>query len=179
MTDTGTAAVFVGTGEPFELKEYPLLDPEPGAILARVRLANICGSDLHMWRGELDLERLKLPIPLVLGHEAVGEVVALGQGVSTDFAGEPLWPRDLISWRYFSPCGRCPACMAGMTRACQENHSFISGGSSASITVKIVPWALRHQLSGLSRADRMTRASGLASVSSGQNDATGQSTAAT
>ena len=128
---TGTAAVFVGTGKPFELKEYPLLDPEPGAVLARVRLANICGSDLHMWRGELDLERLNLPMPLLLGHEAVGEVVALGPGVSTDSAGEPLWPRDLISWRYFSPCGHCAACLAGMTRACQENHRFISAGRSS------------------------------------------------
>jgi D-arabinose 1-dehydrogenase-like Zn-dependent alcohol dehydrogenase len=84
-----------------------------------------------MWRGELDLERLKLPMPLVLGHEAVGEVVALGRGVSTDSAGEPLWPKDLISWRYFSPCGHCPACLAGMTRACQENHAFISRERSA------------------------------------------------
>ena len=64
----GTAAVFLGTGRPFELREYPLLDPEPGGILARVITANVCGSDLHMWRGELNLARLKLPFPLALGR---------------------------------------------------------------------------------------------------------------
>ena len=131
MSERGTAAVFVGTGRPFELREYPLLPPEPGAILARVRMANVCGSDLHMWRGELDLERLKLPMPLVLGHEAVGEVVALGEGVTHDAAGRALAPGDRISWRYFSPCGSCPACRSGMTRACQDNHRFISRGHSS------------------------------------------------
>jgi len=127
----GTAAVFLGTGRPFELREYPLRDPEPGGILARVITANVCGSDLHMWRGELNLERLKLPFPLALGHEAVGQVERLGAGVTTDSAGLPLAPGDRISWRYFTPCGRCPACLAGQTRACPDNHRFISRGRSA------------------------------------------------
>src|SRR5439155_23201944 len=105
----GTAAVLLGTGRPFELRQYPLLDPEPGGILARVITANVCGSDLHMWRGELNLERLRLPFPLALGHEAVGQVERLRPGVTTDSAGLPLAPGDRISWRYFSPCGRCPA----------------------------------------------------------------------
>lgn len=133
MTRTGTAAVLVGTGRPFELRDYPLPDPapEPGAILVRVLLANVCGSDLHMWRGELDLERLRLPFPLVLGHEAVGEVAALGAGVERDAAGRPLSVGDRVAWRYFSPCGRCPACLAGITRACQRNHRFISQERSA------------------------------------------------
>src|SRR5947208_2693780 len=116
--EAGTAAVFVGTGRPFELHQYPLVEPEPGAILVRVLLANVCGSDLHMWRGELDLERLRLPFPVVLGHEAVGQVVALGPGAERDTAGRPLAPGDRVAWRYFSPCGRCPACLAGITRAC-------------------------------------------------------------
>ncbi len=131
MTGAGTAAVFVGTGRPFELRTYPLPEPGPGEILARVKLANVCGSDLHMWRGELNLERLKVPMPAVLGHEAVGVVEALGPGVKADAAGEPLRPGDRISWRYFMPCGTCRACEAGVTRACQENHRFISRGRSA------------------------------------------------
>src|SRR5712692_7118394 len=127
----GTAALFVGNGKPFELREYPIPDPEPGAILLRVLLANICGSDLHMWRGELDLERLKLPLPLCLGHEAVGEIQALGEGVTADSAGTPISPGDRVTWRYFSPCGRCRACLSGRTRACQASHRFISRGQSA------------------------------------------------
>jgi threonine dehydrogenase-like Zn-dependent dehydrogenase len=128
---TGTAAVFTGTGLPFELRDYPLLDPEPGGLLARVTMANVCGSDLHMWRGELNLERLKLPLPLMLGHESVGRVEALGAGLTEDSAGAPLASGDRVSWRYFHPCGRCPACLRLVSRACQENHRFISRGHSA------------------------------------------------
>jgi D-arabinose 1-dehydrogenase-like Zn-dependent alcohol dehydrogenase len=127
----GSAALFVGNGKPFELKSYPVPDPGPGAIVAGIRLANICGSDLHMWRAELDLERLRLPLPLCLGHEAVGEVVALGEGVATDSAGQPLAIGDRISWRFFSPCGRCRGCLSGRSTLCQNNHLFISQGQSA------------------------------------------------
>jgi D-arabinose 1-dehydrogenase-like Zn-dependent alcohol dehydrogenase len=127
----GTAAVFFGTGRSFELRDYPVLDPEPGAVVVAVSVANVCGSDLHMWRGDLDLARLKLPMPVVLGHEAVGYVVSLGEGVSADFAGEPLGVGDRVAWRYFYPCGRCRACRSGLTRACQQNHRFISHGRSA------------------------------------------------
>jgi len=131
VSGTGTAAVFTGTGSPFELRDYPLPDPEPGSVLVRVRLANVCGSDLHMWRGELSLERLGLEFPLVLGHEATGEVAALGEGVAADAAGAPLAIGDRVAWRYFSPCGDCRSCRAGVTRACRETHRFISQGQSS------------------------------------------------
>jgi D-arabinose 1-dehydrogenase-like Zn-dependent alcohol dehydrogenase len=127
----GTAAVFFGTGRPFELRHYPVPDPEPGAVVVAVSVANVCGSDLHMWRGDLDLGRLKLPMPVVLGHEAVGSVVALGDGVSVDWAGDSLAVGDRVAWRYFYPCGRCRACTSGATRACQQNHRFISHGRSS------------------------------------------------
>lgn len=123
--------MFVGNGKPFELKSYPIPAPEPGAILVGIRLANICGSDLHMWRAELDLERLRLPLPLCLGHEAVGEVIALGEGVVADSAGQALVVGDRISWRYFSPCGRCRACVSGRSNTCQNCHLFISQGQSS------------------------------------------------
>jgi len=48
-------------------------DPEPGAILIKVSMATICGSDLHMWRGDLDLVALGLPLPAILGHEMTGK----------------------------------------------------------------------------------------------------------
>ena len=41
-------------GKEFEIREYPVPDPEPGAALVRVTLSNVCGSDLHVWRGELE-----------------------------------------------------------------------------------------------------------------------------
>src|SRR5918911_3161549 len=54
MAATGRAAVFVGTGQPLEIREYPVPEPEPGAALVQIMLANVCGSDLHLWRGGLD-----------------------------------------------------------------------------------------------------------------------------
>jgi D-arabinose 1-dehydrogenase-like Zn-dependent alcohol dehydrogenase len=125
MPDTGTLAALTGTGRPFELREYPLPRPGPGEILVRILLANVCGSDLHMWRGELSLERLKLPLPAVLGHEAVGVVEAVGGSVR---AGDRVVaPGDRVVWRYFTPCGACRACRSGRTRACPQVHRFISG----------------------------------------------------
>lgn len=52
MTTTGRAALFFGPGKPMELTELPVPDPEPGAVVVRVTRANICGSDLHIWRGD-------------------------------------------------------------------------------------------------------------------------------
>ena len=52
MPPVSRAAVFVGPHQPFDIREYPVPDPEPGAIVVKIRLANICGSDLHMWRGD-------------------------------------------------------------------------------------------------------------------------------
>jgi threonine dehydrogenase-like Zn-dependent dehydrogenase len=110
------AAVFGGPGQPFELAELPLPDPEPGAALIKVRLANICGSDLHQWRGEGGS-----PIPeggRVLGHEMVGEVARLGAGVRTDSLGRSLREGDRVVYPYFYPCRRCPQCTRGQFSLC-------------------------------------------------------------
>ncbi len=114
----GQAATFVGVGRPMELREYPVPDPAPGAILMRIALANVCGSDLHHWRGEMDITALGRKLPQILGHEMTGRVVALGEGVMTDTAGAPLAEGDRIIFRYFNPCGRCRACLRRRFQAC-------------------------------------------------------------
>jgi len=90
VVEKGRAAVYSGLGHPFEIKEYPVPDPEPGAILIKVSRADICGSDLHMWRGDIDLAALGAPLPAIIGHEMTGTVAKLGEGVTTDSAGQPL-----------------------------------------------------------------------------------------
>jgi len=117
-TQKGKAAVYHGLGHPMEIREYPVPEPEPGAIVVKMRRANICGSDLHMWRGDVDLAGLGQPMPVILGHEMVGEVAKLGEGVTTDSAGQPLSPGDRVVYRYFVPCGRCKACLRGDDAAC-------------------------------------------------------------
>src|SRR5262250_2840838 len=96
MADKARMAVFHGAGKPFEIRQYPVPEPEPGAILIKVALANICGSDLHYWRGELDYRKMGRPLPLNTGHEHVGTVARLGPGVSVDTAGQPLAVGDRV-----------------------------------------------------------------------------------
>lgn len=118
MAETGMLAAFHGAGQPFEIREYPVPEPEPGAILIRVALANVCGSDLHYWRGEQDYRKMGRPLPLNTGHEHVGTVARLGPGVTTDSAGQPLQVGDRVLYRYFFPCGRCKACLRRQFKSC-------------------------------------------------------------
>ena len=83
MAEKGKAAVYHGLGKPMEIQEFPVPDPEPGAIVIKLTRANLCGSDLHMWRGDLDLGALGAPLPVILGHEMTGRVARLGEGVSS------------------------------------------------------------------------------------------------
>jgi D-arabinose 1-dehydrogenase-like Zn-dependent alcohol dehydrogenase len=125
MTGKGRAAIFKGLGQPMEIKEYPVPEPEPGAILIKVTMANICGSDLHQWRGDIDLAASGVRLPAIIGHEMTGKVAKLGEGVSTDSAGEPLAVGDRLVYRYFNPCGRCAVCLRGEDAACSSNSRFI------------------------------------------------------
>jgi L-iditol 2-dehydrogenase len=107
----GRVAVLLGYGGEFELREYPLPDVEPGAILVRLTRAGICGSDLHIWRGEMKDVYGAIPQDLTFGHEMCGRVERLGAGVTTDSAGQPLREGDRVTYLYFFPCGRCPVCL--------------------------------------------------------------------
>ncbi len=98
-------------------KEYDLPTPGPGAILATVRRSNVCGSELHIWRGLHPT--LKAAI---LGHEMLGEVLELGQGVSTDFAGQPIRPGDRVVCTYFQVCRKCRACRNGQPQMCERSY---------------------------------------------------------
>lgn len=115
---TGRLAAFMGTGKPMELREYPLPQPAPSALLARVRRANICGTDIHTWVGELDPAKLGRRLPRSQGHEGVGVVDQLGAALTTDSAGDPVGVGDRIAFRYFSACGACAECAAGRSRCC-------------------------------------------------------------
>ncbi len=116
---TGRVAVFVGPEEPLEIREYPVPDPAPDALVVKVSLANICGSDIHFWRGKGP--KIRRDIPQVLGHEMVGIVDKVGRDVKADSTGKPLREGDRIVYSYFSPCGACPACLIG-TPGCPNRY---------------------------------------------------------
>jgi threonine dehydrogenase-like Zn-dependent dehydrogenase len=114
----GQIAILKGNRGPWELERYPLPDPEPGAILVRIAYANVCGSDLHWFRGENVIpERGR-----ALGHEMAGHVLALGRGVETDSTGQPLHEGDRIIYNYFWPCGHCVACLRDQPACCPNKR---------------------------------------------------------
>jgi L-iditol 2-dehydrogenase len=114
----GHIAVLKAYGGEFELREYPVPEVEPGAILIRLTRAGVCGSDLHIWRGEMKEVYGAMPKDLTFGHEMCGRVERLGPGVATDSLGAPLREGDRVTFCYFFPCGRCPVCLQDDLGSC-------------------------------------------------------------
>ena len=108
-------ALLTAYGGPIELVEFPLSTPVPGTAALKLRMAGICGSDLHIFRGELPL-----PCPFAMGHEMVCEIAELGGGLTTDATGQPLEVGDRVVTPYFWFCGQCHACARGRSYACQN-----------------------------------------------------------
>ncbi|MDH5263845.1 MAG: zinc-binding dehydrogenase [Betaproteobacteria bacterium] len=95
----GRLAVYDAPGRPFEIRLFPVREPRAGEVLVKIRMSTICRSDIHSWRGHRPN-----PCPGVLGHEIIGNIVALGAGITHDMRGEPLAPGDRITWsEYFIP----------------------------------------------------------------------------
>jgi putative phosphonate catabolism associated alcohol dehydrogenase len=105
MTKTARAAVMTAAGVDLELREYPLPRVDQGCILVKVTCCTICGSDVHSWTG-----RRAAPTPMILGHEIVGRIVELGQGVTHDSGDRPLQIGDRITWTIMDNCGKCYYC---------------------------------------------------------------------
>ena len=96
-------------GLPLRAADVAMPSPGPGQVLVRVRACAVCRTDLHVVDGELPEPKL----PLVPGHEIVGEVVAVGAGVERFTAGE----RVGIPW-LGRTCGTCPYCRDGRENLC-------------------------------------------------------------
>ncbi|MGN6812668.1 MAG: L-threonine 3-dehydrogenase [Thermomicrobiales bacterium] len=95
--------------------------PEPtigiNDALIRVLRTGICGTDLHIYGWDAWAQRT-IPVPLVIGHEFVGEIVAVGSNV-TDFH-----PGDLVSGEGHLVCGRCRNCLAGRRHLCAHTRGI-------------------------------------------------------
>jgi threonine dehydrogenase-like Zn-dependent dehydrogenase len=102
----GSQAVFERPGKPLEIAEFVTPDPRPDEMVVRVDLAGVCGTDAHRLAGDIPAP----DVPISIGHEAVGTVVALGSGLATDRAGEPLEVGSRVYWTPGGPCGRCREC---------------------------------------------------------------------
>ncbi|WP_167042357.1 zinc-binding dehydrogenase [Salinibacterium sp. ZJ454] len=129
MIAMGRAAVVREYNAPLEIVEYPVPEPEPGAIVVRIDTTTVCGSDVHGWEGAYE-GVLPVELPLILGHEAVGVVVALGEGAERDSVGHPVRVGDRLVWAAES-CGKCWACTVSKRTTLCPNRRLGMLASSA------------------------------------------------
>jgi threonine dehydrogenase-like Zn-dependent dehydrogenase len=113
MTRTGRSVMFTDSTKPLEIHEHEIPDPRPGEFLARITHAGVCGTDGHRLKGDVPTP----PGPICFGHEVVGEIEALGEGLTHDRFGVPLAVGDRVYWSPPTPCGECAVCRAGRTTA--------------------------------------------------------------
>ncbi len=116
-----TAKVAMLTGQKkIEVKEYPIPTVGDNDILVRVEGCGVCGTDVHEWRADpFGL------IPVTLGHEGTGEIIALGKNVKADTAGKPIKVGDKIVTSVIS-CGECYICrnQPANTNLCDKQGVF-------------------------------------------------------
>ena len=95
--------------------------PDPAAgindVLIRVDRTGICGTDLHIYKWDAWAQKT-IPVPMVVGHEFVGQIVEVGSNVSG------FQPGDIVSGEGHVVCGRCRNCMAGRRHLCADSKGI-------------------------------------------------------
>ncbi|MFP4344786.1 MAG: zinc-binding dehydrogenase [Anaerolineales bacterium] len=102
--------------EAIELRDVPVPTPGPDECLVRVKYCGICGSELHMYKGQLNV--LARP-PVILGHEWSGEIVEVGERVQGFAPGDRV-----VSETAAHTCGICDFCREGAYNLCPERQAF-------------------------------------------------------
>ncbi|WP_181244385.1 alcohol dehydrogenase AdhP [Halomonas sp. ND22Bw] len=123
MDSTMQAAVVRAFGEPLSLEEVEVPRPGRGEILVKVAASGVCHTDLHAAHGDWPV---KPEPPFIPGHEGVGHVAAVGEGVTHLREGD----RVGVPWLY-SACGHCEHCLGGWETLCesQQNTGYsVNGG---------------------------------------------------
>lgn len=107
---THSAAFYRGNRQ-FAVEPAADVPPGPGEVQIAVAYVGICGTDMHVFHGNMDA---RVGTNRVIGHEMSGTVAALGEGVSGFAVGDAVVVRPL------HPCGDCPACAAGNSHICHR-----------------------------------------------------------
>lgn len=132
MAQTYQASFFLGGGR-FETRTVPLPVPGPGEVLLRNRAAGVCGTDVHIYKGEPGASPVRPPV--VLGHEYAGEVCAVGPGV------DALRPGDHVAIDPNIYCGACRACRTGKKQHCAHMDAIGVGRDGGFAEYSRVPAA--------------------------------------
>lgn len=104
------AAVVPALNQKWEIRDVPTPEPSANQVLMKIRASGLCYTDVHFTEGVMAHE-----FPCILGHEPVGEIVAVGEGVTTRKTGD----RVGVPWDQTS-CGRCEWCNRGKAVFCAE-----------------------------------------------------------
>jgi propanol-preferring alcohol dehydrogenase len=128
IPETMQAMVLEQPGRPLQLKRLALPRPSTGEVMIRVHSCGVCRTDLHIVDGELEQPKL----PLILGHEIVGEVVRVGEGDSRFKVGD----RVGVPW-LGRTCGECRYCRSGRENLCDDPlfTGYTRDGGYAEFTV--------------------------------------------
>lgn len=117
---TSLTAIFHEPTKPLELRSVEVPTPVGGEVLVRVAGCTLCGSDLHTVSG-----RRQSPAPSVLGHEIVGEIVAIRPDAPRqDLVGAALSIGDRITWAIVASCGECFYCRRALPQKCLRGVKY-------------------------------------------------------
>ena len=109
------AAVVPGFGQPLIIEDRPVPEPGPGQVVVRMEASGLCHTDIHAARGDWPV---KPTVPFVPGHEGVGIVTAVGEGVTSPAPGT----RVAVPWLGYA-CGTCRYCLTGWETLCQAQQN--------------------------------------------------------
>ncbi|MCY2966653.1 MAG: L-threonine 3-dehydrogenase [Planctomycetota bacterium] len=125
------------------LEDVPIPSMGINDVLIRVDRTGICGTDLHIYKWDAWAQKT-IPVPMVVGHEFVGEIVEVGANV-TDF-----FPGDVVSGEGHVVCGRCRNCLAGRRHLCKDTKGVGVNRPGAFAEYLVLPmtnvWHHRHDI---------------------------------
>ncbi len=119
------AAVVRGFGQPLVIEDRPVPEPGPGQVVVRMEASGLCHTDIHAANGDWPV---KPTVPFIPGHEGVGVVTAVGEGVTSPKTGT----RVAVPWLGYA-CGTCQYCLTGWETLCaaQRNTGYSVDGCFA------------------------------------------------
>ena len=131
-----------------ELVDFPTPQLQADDVLVRIRACGICGSDIHGWDGSTGRRRT----PLIMGHEAAGEIAAVGPGVASWQTG------DRVTFDSTVYCQKCHYCLSGYINLCENRRvlgvstgAYRQHGAMAEY-VRVPYWIVVHMPEGMSFA---------------------------
>ncbi|MDH3668323.1 MAG: L-threonine 3-dehydrogenase [Paracoccaceae bacterium] len=116
------------------MQDVPKPEIGPEDVLIKVRMASICGTDMHIWKWD-DWAQKTVPVPLVVGHEYVGVVEAVGEDV------EEVKPGERVSGEGHLPCGHCRNCLSGRAHICARTKGVGVNRPGAFAEYVVIPEA--------------------------------------